>query len=33
MNIGDKIGKLEIIDNNRIKVNNSYTGQFLKKYL
>ena len=24
MNIGDKVGKLEIIDNNRIKVNNSY---------
>ena len=24
MNIGDKIGKLEIIDNNRIKINNSY---------
>lgn len=24
MNIGDKIGKLEIIDNNKIKINNSY---------
>ena len=24
MNIGDKIGKLEIIDNNRIRINNGY---------